>query len=206
MLAPRIQPATVDSASPLQRRIAWGVFIAWFAATSVFGAWTVAQHLIPLPNARPNEQAAGNAPLAWYVLGSDCGCSASVAGDLVKRGPQRDWREQVWLVGDEPEIESRLRQVGFSVARIAPEELARTHRIHGAPWLALFDRGGQLTYSGGYARSRPGLPGAFNVSFELMTAVARGQPVENLPSYGCATSEALRERLDPLHLRFPAKP
>ena len=206
MSAPRTQPESVDSASLLRGRVAWSVFVAWFAVTSVFCAWTVAQHLIPLPAARPGEQAPANAPLAWYVLGSDCGCSASVADDLVKRGPQRTWREQVWLVGDEPEIEARLRQAGFTVDRIAPEELARTHRIHGAPWLALFDSSGQLAYSGGYARIRPGLPGAFNVSADLMTAVAAGQPVESLPAYGCATSEALRDRLDPLHLRFPATP
>ncbi len=186
--------------------MACGVFVLWFAVTSVFGAWTMAQHLIPLPAARPAEQAPANAPLAWYVLGSDCGCSASVADDLVARGPQRSWREQVWLVGAEPEIEASLRRAGFTVDHIAPEELARSHRIHGAPWLALFDASGHLAYSGGYARTRPGLPGAFNVSGDLMAAVAAGRPVESLPAYGCATSVALRERLDPLHLRFSGTP
>jgi len=202
-------PSTTARAdAPSTRRRGWGVIAfvsAWFVLTSLLGAWTVAQHLVPLPGAAPADQASGPLPAAWYVLGEDCGCSASVAEDLVARGPQAGWREQVWLVGEVPELGERLRQRGFAVESIAAEELARRHRIHGAPWLALFAQDGRLAYSGGFARTRPGLPGAFNLSGDIMHAVAAGRPVEPLPAYGCATSEALRDRLDPLRLRYTSR-
>jgi hypothetical protein len=182
------------------------VFGVWFAATSLFGAWTVAQHLIPLPVARPDDTSAGDRPRAWHVLGSDCGCSASVADELARRGPQRGWREQVWLVGDEPAIAAQLQQAGFAVERIAAEKLAADHQIQGAPWLVLFHADGRTAYSGGYSRQRPGVAGTSSELPGLMAAVAAGRSAEALPAYGCATSESLRRQLDPLNLRFSNPP
>lgn len=199
-------PASKQTAPEARYRLAWGavLFGVWFAITSVFGAWTVAQHVIALPSATPQPQDTTPRFTAWYVLGSDCGCSASVADDLVKRRPLPDWTEIVWLVGLEPDLARRLTQVGYEVRHIDPAELARQHRIQGAPWLALFDRNGHPVYSGGYSRQRPGVPGAFNLTDNIMAAVSSGKPFPTLPAYGCATSEALRERLDPLHLKYPA--
>lgn len=197
---------TGTPASRLRRWAGPVVFGVWFAATSLFGAWTVAQHLIALPLARPDDTAAGDQPQAWHVLGSDCGCSASVAEELARRGPQRGWREQVWLVGDEPAIAAQLQQAGFTVKRIAAEKLATEHRIQGAPWLVLFHTDGRTAYSGGYSRQRPGVAGATSELAGLMAAVAAGRATETLPAFGCATSESLRRRLDPLNLRFSNQP
>lgn len=199
-------PPPPESTSRALRWGSIGLFAFWFALTSLLGAWAVAQHILPLPAARPDGQAAGPGLLAWYVLGPDCGCSATVADDLVRRGPQPGWREKVWLVGDEPVLGPRLRAAGFDVAVIAAEELARTHRIQGAPWLALFGSDGQPAYSGGYAQVRPGSAGFVDSSAVLMAAVARGESPASLPAYGCATSSALRMRLDPLGLRFSRLP
>ena len=164
----------------------------------------MAQHVIALPSATPQSQHTAPRFTAWYVLGTDCGCSASVADDLVKRRPRSDWIEIVWLVGPEPDLARRLMEVGYEVRHIDPTELARQHRIQGAPWLALFDQNGQPVYSGGYSRQRPGVPGAFNLTDDIMAAVSSGKTFSTLPAYGCATSEALRARLDPLHLKYPA--
>ncbi len=194
--------------TPVSRLRHWGgavIFGAWFAATSLLGAWTVAQHLLPLPAARPADVPSDDRPQAWYVLGSDCGCSASVADELTQRGPQRGWREQVWLVGDEPAMAAQLQQAGFTVERIAAEKLATTHRIQGAPWLVLFAADGRTAYSGGYSRGRPGVAGNSSELADLMNAVVAGRSAETLPAYGCATSQALRSRLDPLNLRFSAQ-
>lgn len=199
-------PVVTDSPPRTLRWGSAGLFIFWFALISLFGAWAIAQHALPLPAAQPADQAGGPGLLAWYVLGADCGCSATVADDLVRRGPQSGWREKVWLVGDAPALGPRLRAAGFDVAVIAPEELARTHRIQGAPWLALFGPDGHPAYSGGYAQVRPGSAGFVDSSAVLMAAVARGEHPTALPAYGCATSDALRARLDPLGLRFSRQP
>lgn len=201
-------PLPVASDSP-PRALRWGtagLFVFWCSLTSLLGAWAIAQHVLPLPAAQPAHQAAGPGLLAWYVLGADCGCSATVADDLVRRGPQQGCREKIWLVGDAPALEPRLRAAGFDVAVIAAEELARTHRIQGAPWLALFGADGHPAYSGGYAQVRPGSVGFVDSSAALMAAVARGEDPAPLPAYGCATSDALRTRLDPLGLRFSRQP
>ena len=195
-------PSPGSLRSRLRRWGAPALFGVWFAASSLLGAWTVAQHVLPLPAARPAAAPAGPRPQAWHVLGSDCGCSASVADELAARRPRAGWIEQVWLVGDEPAIAAQLRQAGFSVERVDAEVLAREHGIQGAPWLVLFEAGGRTTYSGGYSRGRPGLAGSVSALPALMDAAETGQAVTALPAYGCATSEALRQRLDPLHLKY----
>jgi len=182
------------------------IFGIWFAATSGLGAWMVAQHVVALPPAVLIAQAPGLKPLAWHVLGADCGCSESVAQDLALRRPREGWAEKVYLVGNEPQLALTLQKAGFEVEIADPEELARSHGIQGAPWLALFSSNGEIAYSGGYATARPGTPGSINNEAQLMEAVARGQIVKGLPSYGCATSRALQDKLDPLRLRYPFSP
>lgn len=200
-------PSHPEPRPALCRRWGTSVFFGlWFAVTGVFGAWMVAQHALPLPEARPATQPAGPAPVAWHVLGADCGCSASIADDLARRGPRAGWREQVWLVGDEPFLAAKLTRAGYTVFRSDPEQLARTHGIQGAPWLVLFDAMGRPAYNGGYARLRPGLPQAADLCEELMDGVAAGRTVASLPAYGCATSNTLRDRLDPFRLRFANSP
>lgn len=195
-------PSSGALRSCLRRWGASAVFGVWFAATSLLGAWTVAQHVLPLPEARPTAVEAGPRPQAWHVLGSDCGCSASVADELAARRPRDGWIERVWLVGDEPEIAAQLREAGFAVERVDPEVLAREHGIQGAPWLVLFETGGRTAYSGGYSRGRPGVAGSVSALPALMAAVESGEAPAALPAYGCATSETLRQRLDPLHLKY----
>ena len=182
------------------------IFGVWFVATSALGAWMVAQHVVALPPAVFESQAPGFKPLAWHILGADCGCSKSVAHDLASRGPREGWAEKIYLVGNEPQLALTLRKAGFDVEIADPENLARSHGIQGAPWLALFSSNGKIAYSGGYATARPGTPGSTNNEEQLMEAVARGLVVESLPSYGCATSRALQDKLDPLRLKYSSTP
>lgn len=202
----RATPGPDRSATSSRRGLAAAFFSLWFAATSLFGAWAMAQHVLPLPAARPAAVAPAGSPTAWHVLGSDCGCSASISRDLARSGPAAGWREQVWLVGDEPGIARELRAAGFAVERIVPELLARQHGIKGAPWLVLFDATGQVAYSGGYSSGRPGVGNAVNEAARLRAAVAAGRIAASLPAYGCATSEDLRQRLDPLGFKYPSAP
>jgi len=177
---------------------------AWFGATAWLGAWTVAQHVVPLPTAHPTARAADQRPRATHVLGADCGCSAAIGRDLAQRGPRPGWQEEVWLLSSEETLAADLRRAGFSVQARDADAVARDQGIQGAPWLVLHTADGAVAYSGGYARLRPGLPGYENLEADLMAAVAAGAQPESLRAYGCATSQAWRDRLAPTS--FPSLP
>ncbi len=106
--------------------------------------------------------------------------------------------------GIRPALAASLRKAGFNVELTDAEILAKTQGIQGAPWLVLYFPEGRIGYSGGYAAARPGTPGTSNRAETLMAAVAQGETVKSLPSFGCATSQALRAQLDPVGLRYPA--
>ena len=188
----------------LPRRFAPAFFGLWLVVICVFGAWAIAQHAVPIPAAAVVAQQAGPLPSAWHILGANCGCSASVAQDLAHRGPQPGWTEKVCLVGSDPALAASLRKAGFNVELTDAEILAKTQGVQGAPWLVLYFPDGRIGYSGGYAAARPGTPGTSNRAETLMAAVAQGETVKSLPSFGCATSQALRAQLDPVGLRYPA--
>ncbi|WP_415909435.1 hypothetical protein [Oleiharenicola sp. Vm1] len=197
-------PAHAARAASARRHAAVLIFGAWFVATSLFGAWTVAQHVVPLPAAATRDVAHADRPRARHVLGADCGCSASIGRDLIKRGPRPGWEETVVLLDAQPELERGLRAAGFAVQTLPPENAARTLGVQGAPWLSLHFPDGRVAYDGGYARLRPGLPGYENLDAALMHDVEQGRAPARLAAYGCATSQSLRDRLDPWHLKYPA--
>lgn len=180
-------------------------FVAgWFLATALFGAWTVAQHVVPIPPAHPGARPVAALPRATHVLGADCGCSASIADDLIRRGPRAGWQERVLFLGLDSARVHALRAAGFAVSEADAETLAQDEGIQGAPWLVLHFADGRVAYNGGYARLRPGLPGYENLENDLMGEVAAGRSPAALRAYGCATSRAWQGRLDPLGLRYPA--
>lgn len=185
-------------ARPRVSRWALPIFLgAWCGATAWLGAWTVAQHVVPLPAAHPSALGAANRPRATHVLGADCGCSAAIGRDLAQRGPRVGWQEEVWLLNADDELAAALRRAGFAVHSREAETVARDQGIQGAPWLLLHAPDGTVAYSGGYARLRPGLPGYENLESDLMAAVATGAQPEALRAYGCATSRAWQDRLAP---------
>lgn len=187
-----------------RRRAAIAIFGVWFVVTTVFGAWTVAQHVIPLPVTKSAALENAPRPRARHVLGADCGCSASIGRDLLQRGPKAGWDETVVLIDEQPELARRLTVAGFTVQNTTPAAAAQEQGLAGAPWLSLYFPDGRVAYDGGYARLRPGLPGYENLDASLMTEVERGHSPARLAAYGCATSQALRDRLDPWHLKYPA--
>lgn len=133
----------------------WGV--ALIAALLCWGAWhyavlpgpTVGElaHFIPSPET--------NRWRMVHVLAADCGCSAAVGKKLVARRALTGIGEEVWLVGDAPELTGRLQQAGFSVIAKSPDALAKEKQIEGAPWLLIVRASGAVAYSGGYAPQNP---------------------------------------------------
>lgn len=180
------------------------IFACWFGFTTVLCAWMVAQHEITMPVPKLSKDLGVRSGfLARHYLGVDCPCAQSIIDGLVERLPRGGpWTEEVFLLGRDTELEGRLSKAGFPVTVLENDEQLRAHGVEGAPWLALYAPSGSLCYSGGYARTRPGVTGTVMEDLVIMDEVVRGQNVTALPAYGCAASQELRKRLDPLNFKY----
>jgi len=201
-------PCQIPVAGPMKGRSrSFGSFLIfglWFGLTTVLCAWMVAQHEISMPEARLDKQlGARGSFLARHYLGVDCPCAQSIIDGLVaRRARGAPWSEEVFLLGQDAGLQARLREAGFPVTVLEGDEQLRAHGVEGAPWLALYAPSGALCYSGGYARTRPGVTGTVMQDLAIMDEVVQGRNVATLPAYGCAASQELRKRLDPLNFKY----
>ena len=177
------------------------IFGAWFSIVAVLSAFLVAVHALPLPATTLSSAPASGTWRATHALGADCGCSAYVADALIARGPRPGWEEKILLVGHQPALLRQLQAAGFAAEQLSPADFTRRTGLQGAPWLALHAPDGTTAYSGGYAPSRPGINAAALFDASIMDRVRQGQNVPAYPSFGCALSQELRSRLDPLSLK-----
>jgi hypothetical protein len=181
------------------------VFAVWVILINLPIAYLTANHLVPVPPSSnhnlPTSPAAGPEWKAVHLLAADCGCSLSVARHLQSRGPQEGLAETIVLIGDVPDLRAVLGKARFEVKPAEAANVERDYGVVGGPWLLLFRPDGSLAYSGGYApvRARDGV--AFQ-DIAIWERIRHGQSVAALPAFGCATSEQLRQVLDPLHLKY----
>ena len=182
------------------------IFAGWFAVSTLLVVCLHALHATPLPATRAAIRPGDGVWRAIHALGAECGCSSAVADALLARGPRKDWREEIHLVGVSPAIARQLRAAGFPVEEFTPANFTAATGLPGAPWLVLHAPDGQVLYSGGYAPARPGLATTTLLDSALMDLVRSGETVAPYPAFGCATSAALRARLDPLQLKYRPQP
>jgi hypothetical protein len=138
---------------------------------------------------------------AVHILKADCPCSESVSKYLLKRGPQKDLNEQIWMMGENATWETSLKQSGFVVQHHDAEQVAAQLGVQGGPWLLIISPKGEVAYSGGYAPQRPG-PSTVICDLALWQAVSHGHTVQAYPAYGCAASCWLRKTIDPLGMKY----
>ncbi|MGC4071379.1 MAG: hypothetical protein QM760_02430 [Nibricoccus sp.] len=194
-MSPVFPPAKTSSKSSIV------IFGIWFAVVSGFSALLVALHAVPLPASDAAPVVKDGNWRATHALGADCGCSSAVADALLARSPRNGWKESVILVGHQPSLAQQLTAAGFAVEQLSAEDFTRRTGLHGVPWLVVHTPDGETVYSGGYAPSRPGIDARTLFDTSIMDRVCRGETVAAYPSFGCATSQALRARLDPLSLK-----
>ena len=178
----------------------------WFAGMLVIGASLLARHLITLPKPAPDrltpsiaalrEPTEGNAWLAVHVLYTSCRCSKKIAEHLTATDRPRpaDLVEIVLLVGDDADLESRLRDHHFRIRKTTASELA-SFGIEAAPLFIVADPQGSVRYSGGYTDRKQGLE---QRDLEIVKNVRAGNAAESIPVYGCAVSKELQKNLNPL--------
>jgi hypothetical protein len=143
---------------------------------------------------------------AIHILSPGCACSQRVLAHLAARGPLRNVAEQVLVVtGPEtelPEAAANLQRVaarGFPVRWIDASAIPPGVGLLGVPLLVAVSPEGQIVYRGGYGEHSD------QDTVVLQEVRARLLPTP-LPLLGCAIGQHLRDRLDPLHLKYTAPP
>lgn len=177
-----------------------GIFALWSLAVTLPSVALLAHHLASIPNAAVAAKTGSGIWELSHFLGDDCGCSSSIADSLLQRGPQTGVKERVTFIGTPNVLTRELQQRGFAVECVAAAE-AETRGVLGAPWLLIYEPEGMVAYSGGYAEIRP-RAGVASMDLSILSDLKRLQTVRALPAFGCATSDALRRRLDPLGLKY----
>jgi hypothetical protein len=179
----------------------WGV--ALLSALICWGAW----HYAVLPGPVVGEQAhLATTPESnrWHmvhILAAECGCSSAVGEQLIKRRALAGVSEEVWLVGDAPELTEKLQQAGFNVVNKSPEALAQDRQIEGAPWLLIARASGAVAYSGGYAAQNPATVAQLE-DVALLQRAQQGETLAAYPAFGCAMSRRAKQSFDPLGLKY----
>jgi hypothetical protein len=188
-----------------------GLLLGWVGACVLLGATLLASHLVTLPApaaADPVLQRAiaahrrsdqRNQWMALHILYDQCGCSRRVLDHLLSRPRPANLVERVVVVTDQraagAEWIARIPGHGFELDVVTAQELFERYAIETAPLLIVADPRDTVRYVGGYTQRKQ----ATDVrDVAVLAALRRGEPVEPLPTFGCALSRALRTKMDPL--------
>lgn len=183
-------------------------------AIAVIGIWVMVavvalgsigmSHSAPMPApadelrlARAASALAGRGSKAAYVHVIDpaCSCSAGLLRQLLATGARSDYREVIVFVGEDSALRRAAEGAGFAFRELSRTALVAELGLEVAPVLIALDSTGALRYAGGYFDK----PAAVESRQAWIHArLMAGEAVAPLPVYGCAASERLRERVDPL--------
>ncbi|HEX5656691.1 MAG TPA: hypothetical protein VFX59_05820 [Polyangiales bacterium] len=183
------------------RRLSSWAFWLWAPLCLLLVASLMVTHTYALPAPAPQDlRVERDAQGRWqmlHVLYGRCRCSQRILQHLLTRKALPGVAERIVLVGADPQLEQRARAAGFVIEAITPEELPRRYALNAVPALAVISPA-RVEYLGGYTERKQGPEIA---DLEIFERVRAGTRTDALPLFGCAVSEALRGRLDPLSLR-----
>jgi hypothetical protein len=190
--------------------LARGALIAWASMCLVVGGALLVFHLLPLPVPPIDDPALQRALVGtstpeergrWrlvHVMYARCPCSNKIIEHLVSSTRPRDVRERVVIVDASDVLRDRLRTAGFIVEVVDANTLQQRYHLEAAPVLIVADDTDRIRYVGGYTERKQG-PVSHDV--EMVERLRRGDRLEGLPLFGCATSRALQQAVDPFSLR-----
>ncbi len=199
-------------------------FILWFVATAGIIGILMSRHgvpfKIPAGLAAFSKQAvsglfeaAGAQFVAVHVLDIRCGCSRAVLeslGQFVKRSEKLGVKHVVVLLnhkGDAAEqVEEAtlepLRKALVSIQSLTLAQAKSVFQIESVPWLVVLSKelGGSergifnINYMGGY--SDRSIASVSDVQWpSIIEKIVAHDDVKALPSFGCVTSEQIRQQL-----------
>jgi len=137
---------------------------------------------------------------AVHILAANCACSRAVAEHLIARGPLRNLKETIVLVGTDHELQRRLQSAAIAVTSMSADEAGGRYGLHGAPWLVFIGPDGAIRYAGGYSAERNARDGYQDV--RLWNTLRAGGATAPLPAYGCAVGKRLQRNIDPLGVKY----
>ena len=188
------------------------VFVFWVLVCVVGGAYLLSAHLLTLPTPEltdlgPQRSAVAQRRssqqgqwLAVHILDQECKCSLRVLDHLLDKPRPRGVVERIVLIASEVSRDriSEIQAHGFDLDIVTPDQLADRYRVQAAPLLVVIDPADAVRYVGGYTPRKQ----ADDVrDVAVLDALRRGEPVEPLPTFGCAVGRSLRGRIDPLGIR-----
>jgi hypothetical protein len=188
------------------------VFAVWVLCCVIGGAYLLSAHLLTLPtpdltDLGPQRSAVAQRRssqqgqwLAVHILDQECKCSQRVLDHLLAKPRPRDVVERIVLIAGEvaPDRISAIHARGFDLDIVTPDQLADRYRVQAAPLMVVIDPTDAVRYVGGYTPRKQ----ADDVrDVAVLEALMRGEPVEPLPTFGCAVGRGLRAKIDPFGIR-----
>lgn len=178
-----------------------GVFLAgWGVATVGVTGLLMVNHTVPMPGPQSATRLADGLSMQLgavdvvHLLPARCSCTDGLVRHLAERGADGD--EVVVFVGEPAERHRILAERGFVWDAMSTEALTDLG-VEALPLLVAW-RDGEPAYVGGYFDH----PSAIHSRDEdLLDAVRAGDDPTPLPLYGCAISDSLQQRIDPLGLQ-----
>ncbi len=166
----------------------YSMLVLWFMLVGALVVQLSVKHApLPGPEQSPTTTIVGQLHTT-HVLAPQCPCSLRLAQHLQQRHPGA--HESILIAGDDPLIADQLKMAGWEV--INDVQQAEQVGIHGAPWLLIQDDAGRRHYSGGHGPAEH-ISGTVTYQEQVIrNNLHQGVQTVPYPSYGCATSTALK--------------
>jgi hypothetical protein len=206
-----MNPTTRERARRWGRNAATVALWIWAPACILLIACLMVQHWVVLPTPESKDPAVQQALArlrdertrdrwqAVHVLYAECACSRKIVDHLLERGAIADVAETIVLVGEPSDLESQATAKGYAIDVVTPDELVQKYGFQSVPMLAVTDPRGTVLYVGGYTSRKQG-PDIRDAA--IIQALQRQEQTAALPLFGCAVSDALKQILDPLNLKY----
>jgi hypothetical protein len=194
------------------RRLGVIALWVWLGVGIVVGGLLLLRHVGAMPAPIKSDVRLRDAIAAWlpdhtgrwrvvHIMYRSCQCSRRTIEHLTTTPRPAGLDELVLMVDDDGHPgadDARLSSAGFRVEVITPAVLHERFHIEAAPVLVVARPDHELAYVGGSNRAKQS-PAYEDIAI-IAAAVRRGAPAP-LPVFGCATSDRLARRFDPLGLR-----
>ncbi|MCU0698767.1 MAG: hypothetical protein MUC96_19875 [Myxococcaceae bacterium] len=177
----------------------WGkTFLVWtwVLAALALGALLTLLHEAPLPPPNPTAGAPASEWTLTHGLALRCPCSRRIVDHLLARGATADAAEEVLLVDAADGTVRALEARGFRVRAVDADTLPRLG-FEAVPGLVIRSPDGRVAYAGAHAPKRSGPVD----DLSLLQRAREGASTRPFAVLGCAISQALTARVDPLSLK-----
>jgi hypothetical protein len=139
-----------------------------------------------------------------HFLGVDWDCSKNVFNSLIKRKPDADIIERVYLIGEEKNWETSLRKIGYDVVDGNKEVFSSRFLIQAVPQLTVIGFGDRILDNGGHTSTRG--PSSIGEDQKIVAELkSNEQQIKKRPIFGCLNGTQIQKKVDALGLKYSLK-